>query len=69
MFRLKCSVSGFDGRQSYKAGDVIHTTPEHAKTVVALGHGVLVDDQDKELTGLESARVMGLVPAAPVDKV
>ena len=60
MLRLKCFVSGFDGHQSYAADDVIDTTVDHAKTVVRLGHGVLVDEGNRELTAIESAAVLGL---------
>lgn len=60
MIRVKCLVSGFDGRRSYQAEDVIDTTVDHAKTVVGLGHGVLVDDAGSELTPLESKQALGL---------
>lgn len=73
MVRVKCLVSGFDGRRSYKAGDVIDTTVDHAKTVVGLGHGVLVDDAGDELTSRQSAEALGLVAPlsvhAPNDEI
>lgn len=63
MVRIKCFVSGFDGRQSYNADDIIDTTVDHAKTVVGLGHGVLVDDAGNTLSLQESAASLGIVPA------
>lgn len=69
MIRIKCLVSGFDGRRSYKAGDVIETTDDHAKTVVGLGHGVLVDDAGAELTLRASAAALGLLPVTSGDTI
>lgn len=47
MPRMKMFVSGFDGTQTYAAGDAIDTALDHARRALIRGHGRLLDDDNR----------------------
>lgn len=47
--RMKALVSGFDGTESYAAGDVVEVELDHARRAVMRGHGHLVDERNRKI--------------------
>lgn len=56
--RIKAISSGFDGINSYAAGDIVPTHRDHAVMTVLLGNAVLLDDNDQEIPRMVAAKLL-----------